>query len=140
MTENALSMEKVQINPEDPYLAYWLKTIKPIYGKETFEKFKTVNQNGLKSKYGLEVKNDQMTQLIFDQPSWIKQMKEWALKGRFGDIVEWIIQKILKPRTLKKAALVPKPNGIVIENDVLKFHNKDRRQEYYEKWKEGSEQ
>ena len=135
VTTNRLNMEELQIKPEDPYLAYWTKMVSPIYGRETYEKFKTENERWLSEKYGLKFSDSDLKHMYVAEESGLKRFFEWMMKGWFGNLLEGLLKKTLKKRTLRKMKLLGPEADIIVSDDMLKFHNHDRRKEYYERWK-----
>ncbi len=135
-TPEVMDMEKLEQKPSDPYLAYWTKLLMPIYGKKTYTQFMEMNEGWLKKKYGLSFEDIKEKKLSFRGKSWIKKFWEWLFKGKRGDLIEKIIKNILEKRSQRKAKELGPEANIVISDNMLKFHNNDRRKEYLEKWKE----
>lgn len=135
VTPEKLNMESLLLRPEDPYLAYWTKLLHPIYGKAVYQKFMEENQMWLKSEYGMSFPEVDEKRFPFEQKSRWKNFWEWVLGGRLGEMIEGLLKKTFKKRTLKKASKLKADASVVISDEMLKFHNLDRRQEYFEKWK-----
>ncbi|MBU0577271.1 hypothetical protein KJ742_07045 [Patescibacteria group bacterium] len=135
ITENALSMEKLQIKPEDPYLAYWTKLLSPIYGENVYEEFKKQNEIWLEEKYGLKFSDEQKKHLYVDRVSGIKGFFEWIFGGCFGNLIEKFLKKTFKKKTLHKMKHLGPEASVIVSDDILKFHNHDKRREYFEKWR-----
>lgn len=135
-TPEAMNMEKLELKREDPYLAYWTKLLMPIYGKKTYAQFIEMNKKWIDKKYGLKFRDIKERKFSFLGKSWIKKFWEWLLKGKRGDLLEQLIKSILEKRARKKADQLGPEANILISDDMLKFHNQDRRGEYLEKWKE----
>ena len=135
VTPKKLDMEPLLLKPEDPYMAYWTKLLMPIYGEETYHQFITENENWLYEKCGLKFSDLTKKQLSFKGKSRSKKFWEWILKGWFGNLLELILKKTFKKRTLKKAKHLGPEASVSVTDDMLKFHNVDRRKEFYEKWK-----
>lgn len=136
VTDQAMDMSVLQIKPEDPYLAYWMKNISPVYGEKTFEEFKQINSLWLK-KYGLEFSEKQKRNMYFYQERKTKKLAEWVFRRKLGDFFEWLLKMTLKKMTLKNMKKSGSPH-LIVTDEVLKFHNHDRRQEYYDRWKQTS--
>lgn len=131
MTTNKLNIGELQISPEDPYLAYWTQTLTPIYGESMYEEFKKVNGSWLKESYGLFFLDFARRHLYFLPENRFKQFLEKC----FGNWFETLLKKTLKKKTLEsQQKLGPNPS-VIVSDDILKFHNEDRRQEFLEKWK-----
>ena len=134
VTPNKLNMETLLIKPDDPYMAYWTRLMAPIYGKKTYQQFMEENKGWLKEKYGLTFPDISEKKFSFHGESRSKKFWEWVLKGWFGNFLELILKKTFKKKTLKKARQLGSEASVVVTDDMLKFHNKDRREEYLEKW------
>jgi len=120
--------------PEDPYLAYWTKWLAPVYGEESYRKFTEENRGWLKQSYGLNFTEENLKRITFRGKSGTKKFFEWLWGGKLGDWTEGLIKKAWKPRTSKHAAALGPEASVVVSDDTLKFHNKDRRKEYLERW------
>jgi len=134
VTTRRMDMTILQITPEDPYLAYWAQTLTPIYGEITYELFKAANQSWLKEKYNLTVPDSCKRHLYPSRESLFKRFLEWMLNGHFGNGIETLLKKTFKKKTEAAGKRLDEHASVIIEDDILKFHNHDRRKEYLEKW------
>ncbi|MBU1018190.1 hypothetical protein KKA33_04145 [Patescibacteria group bacterium] len=137
VTPEKMDMEPLLLKPEDPYMAYWTRLLMPIYGKKTYEQFMDMNKNWLLKQYGLTFPDINEKKFSFHTNSGSKRFWEWVFKGKFGDLIEGFLKKTFKKRTLKKASQLGPEASVVVSDDMLKFHNRDRREEYRDKWKKG---
>lgn len=113
ITENHLDLSPIAIE-NDIYLSYWIKTLIPIVNKqETFERFQAMNSSGGK----LEVNHAQ------------KNIPKHQFLTQLWDKCEKLLQKIFLPRTKKSFQKLWKPFWVIISDDILKFHDTDRRKE-----------
>ncbi len=113
VTENALNLKKIAIK-NDIYLAYWIQTLKPIINrKQTFEKFQAKNSLPVPSTYIQ----------VFGTGRLEKK------KNIIWDLLETLLKKIFLPRTQKSFQKLWKPFWVIISDDILKFHDKDKRKE-----------
>lgn len=135
VTEEKLSM-KEHAKKVDPYLGYWTKLIKPVYGRQVFERFKKENETWLNQEFGLNFSEENEKQLAFERKSKQKLFFEWCLNGRIGNVIESALKKVFKKRAKQKAKALGPKASILISDQTLKFHNLDRRTEYAEKWQE----
>ncbi len=124
VTENALKVSDLTLPGGDPYLHYWMRTLKPFYGRPAYERFLSVNR----------VAAAEAPAFLVERDSLFKRVTEAVLAGPVGNAVEFLIKKILKPRTQKKAGALGGEACVVVSDDMLKFHNHDRRAEYRELW------
>ncbi|MFH1192130.1 MAG: hypothetical protein V1655_01515 [bacterium] len=152
VSENNSDLEKIQITPPfhkgedggfyiknnplpfDIYLIYWIATLVPIYNKEkTYEKF--MDKNLWIKKY---LPN---ADLYLTSPEKNLTSKKSLLYFIFYFSIFIIpeklakkIQLIVMPKNLRQMS--NKDTKVILNNSMLKFHDKDRREEYYNKWAE----
>ena len=134
VTENKLNMSDLALKPEDPYLAYWTKNLTPIYGEACYESFKKANEVWLKT-YCLEFTDHQKRHMYFYKERKTKRFFEWIFGRLFGNFSEWFLKNTFKRRTLRRSKKLGPQSHVVVTDDMLKFHDHDRRKEYYETWK-----
>ncbi|MBI2453449.1 hypothetical protein HYV56_01970 [Candidatus Peregrinibacteria bacterium] len=157
INENHLNLEKIVLSPQDIYLAYWMRTLKPLFGQKTYQKFLEANEKWLKDYFDcphdhlknlisspanlsgnhnlhLSIKNDE----IEINPLFaIQKIFEFIIKIFFGFLIEKGLKAWMKKRAEKKAKKLNKTFPfVVIEDNILKFHDKDRREEFQKKWEE----
>lgn len=134
VTDEKMNMKEFELPPQDPYLAYWTKNLRPIFGEKTYQEFCEINKEWLAS-YGLRFDDSYKKHMYHYEDGSTKKFIEWLLGGFIGNMLEKLLKLTLKKKTLKsKEALGPKAN-VVVSDEILKFHNHDRRQEYLERWK-----
>jgi hypothetical protein len=136
VTQKKLNLEPLLLKPQDPYMAYWTRLMMPVYGEEVYNKFKEENAKWLQESYGLKFADSNKKHLAFHEKDQSKSFSEFILKGRFGDFIEFLLKKSFKKRTLKKSKMLGPDASVVVMDDMLKFHNHDRRKEYLEKWED----
>lgn len=134
ITEKKLSMEELAIDPHDPYLAYWTKLIAPIYGQKTYNNFVKSNEKWLSKKYGINFTESSSRHIYLEKESKFKKLSEWILNGKIGNILEEFLKKTLKKKTLRSMKKLGSEASVIVSDDILKFHNKDKRRKYYERW------
>ncbi len=135
ITPKKLNMEPLLLDSEDPYMAYWTKLFMPIYGTDMYKQFTEENQGWLEKKYGLKFSELNKKQITFSQNYRSKKFWEWFFSGWFGNLIEGFLKSTFKKRTLKKAKKLGPEASVVVTDNMLKFHNHDRRREYLDKWK-----
>jgi len=138
--ENNLNLDSLRIAKEDVYLAYWVNQLIPVFDSDNFyEKFFKANNwtekflpnaYRLTSNYLSEVKDTKKARVW--RRIW---QKMWS--GIYGDIIESQVKQIqmsIFKKTIKK---MPEEGekGMVISDTMLKFHEKDARQDIFENWK-----
>lgn len=141
VTEDALKISDLALHDEDVYLTYWMATIVPVldyFG--TYQRFLDVNRDYLGKNLPNFVGNYQKEKIITDSKFFIiiQNILKFLLNNKIGDFLEKILKKILKKRALKKFQKLDSRSGVIISDTVLKFHDVDRRGEYYDRWKEKS--
>ena len=142
--ETALDFSKIAITPRDPYLAFWISAILPIFGREIFQKFAAKNRDFVKKNTPIKIRFEKNLSKIPKisprfRPFFEKKInffsKIWGEKISFGDAVELFLKTIFLPRTQKKAEKLPDKSGTILSENILKFHNSDRRAFFAEKMK-----
>lgn len=138
-TEEALNLEPIAI-PNDIYLLYWIKTLQPIFGSSTHEKFDQEN----KWVERFFPSQDKVTSTkIFSRLGPLKEIfllkiqksQEWLLKGKVGDFLEEKLYQMQLRRHHYNQKNLTAESSIIISKSILKFHNIDRRQEYLGKFR-----
>lgn len=116
----------------DIYLLYWLTTMVPIYNNsETYEKFVAENQWVKKflPNWNLYVINRQRK---INQKRNILFILFFLFEMIFPENLSRKFQLMIMPKALKKIA--NKDTRVIINDSMLKFHDKDRRGKIYESW------
>jgi len=125
--ESALNLETIQAGEHDIYLPYWILTMKPIYGREAYERF--VKENFWITKYfgrTLSTAQDFWGTHILRFFGWLKEVL-W--RGKFGDRIEKKLSAIQMKRHARRKDELPSEASIVVSEHMLKFHNIDRRKD-----------
>lgn len=138
-TEEALNFEYLRRGPVDIYLAYWLQTIKPICGeRETYHALLHENEAWLNKIFAHPVHPN--IHRFKESSLWTKSLKrlqEKILDTKWGEKLESKLEHWQIKRAEKKKAQIEQANpnhGIIINKHMLKFHNIDRRETFYQKW------
>lgn len=116
----------------DIYLIYWIATLVPIYDKGgNYEKFIGENQwikkylpnwrHGITARARILRKRKNLPYFILSL--FLCIISESSAKK---------IQMAIMPKELKQIA--GKGSNVIINDNMLKFHNNDKRLEYYNKW------
>ncbi|MFK7780066.1 MAG: hypothetical protein QM490_02865 [Candidatus Gracilibacteria bacterium] len=106
----------------DIYLYFWIIYFKPILDyNNTYQLFLNKNASWVDfSKY---------SDILEDNKKYIKYTGKSKLKNnKIIYILNNLFKKIFLPKTLKHYKSLGKPIGIVINNNMLKFHNNDIRE------------
>lgn len=132
--ETALNLESIQESPGDIYLPYWTLTMKPLYGKETYEKFR--KENSWVARYferTLPERHDFWDANFLRFFAWLKELL-W--RGALGDRIERRLRKLQLQRHDRKKESLPSRASIVVGDHMLKFHNIDRRKDIAERFEQ----
>ncbi len=138
LNEENLDLKNIRIVPEDIYLSFWLATLLPVYDPQRIgEKIIKENRWLLEllpnlpeslSLYIKEVKNGGIK-------SFFKKILEKTWVGAYGDLMEKQAAEAQKTKLKFSLKEQIAPN-VILDDTMLKFHENDRRREYYKKWLE----
>ncbi|HNU95883.1 MAG TPA: hypothetical protein PKH95_00550 [Candidatus Magasanikbacteria bacterium] len=138
LNEENLDLKNIRVVPEDIYLSFWLATLLPLYDPQRIGD-KIIKEN----RWLAELLPNFPESLSF----YIKEVKNGRIKSFFKKILEKTWGKAYGDLMEKQAAEAQKtklkfslkeqiaPN-VVLDDAMLKFHENDRRREYYKKWLE----
>ena len=128
--DSHLDLSDIAIS-NDIYLAFWFKYQLPILDDGVSKDL--ISKNTWIKNYfedGVVFRDYKLTA----NKSYIKSILTFTLEGVFGDFLEKILSSWQFKRSKKKAFLLEDKSGIIITENILKFHNNDRRREYRNKW------
>lgn len=120
-TTDALDFWKFALE-NDIYLYFWILYFKPVLDiNNTYEKFISANNSWADFSW--------REKIIAENKKYIKISKNISEKNisKIWIFIENILKKIFLPKTLKHYEKIWKPYGIIISDDILKFHNGDIR-------------
>lgn len=126
MTESAINFERMALLPRDPYLAFWVSTLHPIFGKEVFARLADENRNFVKNNADIPLL---FVEKLRNEPKKRPKIQRF-LEVFFGTFFESLCKKIFLPRTLAKKRKLKDDSGIIVSENILKFHNTDKRKEF----------
>lgn len=130
--ESQLNLSKIAIE-SDIYLAYWVSSMKPIIDDGVFDKFLQSNR-WTEDFFDNDTVMHENSIPLFDSKNWFKKLLEKFFSGKFGDWFEAKMKSWQLKRALNKAKLADGNASLVISENMLKFHNVDRRREYRNRW------
>lgn len=129
ISEDGMDMSKIAFK-DDIYLHYWLATLKPVYGKETYNTFMNVNKAFL-DRFKNRKKSYRKA-LMRDVPTCTNWRTLWENIFETTKLAPWL-EGICRNHQLKRARKryekLGKPFGIVITDTMLKFHDNDIRKD-----------
>ncbi|MBU2523668.1 hypothetical protein KKG71_00545 [Patescibacteria group bacterium] len=139
--EENLDFSKLAIKPYDIYLAYWIKTLKPVIDNGVMVKFLQNNRVFLKRYFAAECMVDRSKQIdLSHYGKTVSKKLSSILGGKFGDLLERFLKKWQMKRAEAKYKKLSDQTGTVISEKMLKFHNVDRRNEVNQKWQQRVEE
>lgn len=130
-----LDLSPIAIN-HDIYLAFWIKSMKPVIDDGVSGKFLDANQWA--AEY-FERKSDfEMDLTKVFNGNWFtlssRRIFEFVFNGKFGDFVERKLRTWQQKRARDKSNDASENASLVIDDHILKFHNIDRRRKYRNMW------
>lgn len=141
-SSDALDMSEVAIEEPDIYMVYWLSNLIPLYDngqvqEKIFENNSWVTDyapNALqkyKQSHRWRVENGKIRISI-------KNMLEKFWSGNYGDLLEKQAKEAQRMKMKMNFDTVKdRPDTrVVINDDMLKFHENDRREYYKDEWKQ----
>lgn len=137
--EDHLNIENININSKDIYTPYWVAQLMPIYDPDgLYDKFIEENSwyrrhlpNAHPNQFSKQVKETKACKTmekIFNflfSPPWLNNFLD-PLYRRF--------QYVIIDHNLK--SLVNVDTRVIINEQMLKFHENDRREMFYKKWRD----
>lgn len=139
VTSDALDLGSIKLEEQDMYLTYWLATLMPIYDPfdrlhDVFAKnhlllqpVKRMKQEHACSYWSIDdtTIGFRLIELFTNQASWFpgwleRNTKSWQ-KKHFSEEIQ--------------QALKEKNSHVIVNDQMLKFHTNDRRQQFYDRWK-----
>ncbi|MCF7795541.1 hypothetical protein K9M42_00405 [Patescibacteria group bacterium] len=114
-TENGISdFNKIKIE-NDIYLFFWVYYLKTIVDKNNIYK-------DLLNLFNIEKENPN-----FDKYKLNLKYKKSNKKNKFFDFFDFLLKKIFIKKTINHKKRLENPWGVIINNDMLKFHDNDIR-------------
>lgn len=134
ITDRFLNLESLLLKPSDPHFAVWFSQFVPLYDQGIFQRLMVENK-WLKN-YLPNVLIYYTTQrravpdTIFSHS--VKRFGEYILHGFLGDNLEKMARAVQlnKIRQNKLSKLWKGGTDVVVNDNILKFHEEDRRQIY----------
>ncbi len=138
VTDDALNLEPLRLQPDDPHFRFWIDQFVLLFGQPELVRFQQAN-SWIKQRLPFAF-TETKARIIGDAAviRIIRQFKEWFLNGWFGDRFEALLKRFqLAKMQLNRGSRAWSDNtDVVISDQILKFHEADRRAEYREKFKE----
>lgn len=131
--DSALDLGSLAID-RDIYLAFWVKSMKPIIDDGVSSEFLASNPWILSYFKSGEIDLDRSRQI--GRNSLFRRFFAFLFGFSFGDFIENKLSNWQLRRARMKAINAGTSSDLLISEHVLKFHNVDRRREYRNKWLE----
>ncbi len=136
--EQELNLQRLALQPQDPYLVYWIAHLVPLYQETPMDPVMLWRYNDWITHYLPNFPEQQVIHLPTHQRSGRTRRKRfWERRGggRIGDGIEQLLKLIRLPILLrKKRRLWVSGDDIVLADTMLKFHA-DKRLKYATKRK-----
>lgn len=138
LDDRNLNLESIKVCPEDIYLKYWINTVLPVYDDGVYNDFCRENSwldQTLANNYSYRPGTRRRVDL---QKMYFKKFCEYLISGSLGDFLEKFLKKIQLAKMSKNKISLARENDrrVIISDHMLKFHERDRRQEYSNKFKD----
>lgn len=133
VTDDNLNLSKIALD-EDVYLMYWLAQLIPVYDPDNLHvSVQRANQWVEKYLPNAFVPYELSERLRVDNgriSKFVKNLLEKIWGGKYGDLMEKQAGEAQKIRIKMNYASA----GIIVSEQMLKFHENDRRSEYRQRW------
>jgi len=133
ISRDQMNLGYLQIK-NDIYFKFWIRLMQPLIGIETYREF-IVENKWIKEDFDYEINQHKHLLQKSTKLSKLQKILEWPLKGKFGNMIEYILRKWQISRAEAKANKLKNRDGIMITDSILKFHDNDIRQEISNIWK-----
>lgn len=127
---DGLAMEPLRFKPDDPYFDHWFLGLYPIYDNDKYLAYLRFKNPWLKESFP----NSLLLRENFSGDYFSKNLLDRILFYIANFLNFWAkkIQLAIMPKELK--SLVGKDSGVVVNDTILRFYLKDRRQEFLDKY------
>lgn len=132
-TDNNLDLGNIALPEADPYMNFWIKYLRPIYNDGVYEKFFQEN-SWVKDRLPNVLKQNPVSrELVLDNifSKAFKGLNGLWFDSFIGNVLEKLSKKVQLNKMSYNKVSVSKENDtrVIISDDILKFHENDRRQE-----------
>jgi len=139
ISDENLNIAQTRIIPDDIYLIYWIATLFPNYQRENYYK-KFIQANDWFKKYLPNFQAKEISYRYRAEDNWfnsfVYKSKEFFYSGFIGNIFEKLARfiQLKKMSQRKKDLAVHDDTKVIISDQILKFHENDRRLEFLAKF------
>ncbi len=144
VSEDHLQLKRLTLSPEDPYFVYWVSQLVTLYDQQTFGRFSHANE-WIKDYLPNHFAYAPSTRFLVTDSRFslfCKRAGEFIAAGSFGNMLERFSKSTQRIYMKRKTANKTLGRGteVVIADDILKFHEEDRRVPYRAAWRERLQQ
>lgn len=146
VTEESLNLSPISIDEPDIYLAYWLDQLIPVYDpKDIRSKILQANKWARKYLPNAWQEYDLLRRWQAGEgeiSKFIKNILEKMWGSGYGDLIEGQARDIQKAKMKRNTSSLQNENDnrVVISDQMLKFHENDRREFYRQMWEQRAEE
>ena len=137
-TEGNLDFSTIALTPQDIYLAYWTLGLTPIFGEKIYDRIVKENKSWLSEYFHKEnIENNWNTKkryIPYSSELWFQKFQEFLWKTSLGRWIETKLTAFQKKKIQKHYEQLEDTSGTIISDSMLKFHDRDRRKEYHDRW------
>jgi len=131
LTDEHLDISSLSLPGGDPYLSYWLATLSPLYDCDgAFEKFWQANTKLLQQVPNARAK------YLSDRRTLREKIIGHYTPTKIGAWLEVSAKRLQRKIMARRERERTPGTGVVISDNILKFHEEDRRELYRQQWKE----
>jgi len=128
VTVDGFDLSRIALKEGDSYLQFWLATLTPVWQVEqSFTRFFAVNRWGIDRSYPEHNARTGLLRSVF-------RIFDFTF---FEKIAEWIQRNLLSSSVCRRAN--DPDTAVVINSQMLKFHQNDRRAQYHRQWQQAYE-
>ena len=141
VTDKNLDLSRISIDGEDIYLAYWLSNLTPVYDPQNLLK-RIVKENVWATEtlrhFGNVYNMGQLWRVEkLNRMAGFVNFFEKIWSTEYGNLLEDQARSIQMSKMRKnKSVQDEQDTRVVINDEMLKFHENDRRKLYRQKWQE----
>lgn len=135
-----LDLSNIVLKPTDPYFIFWLATLAPIYNQGEYQKFLQSNRsllNCLPNFYHTVLNNRRFVH-IRSWDRFFRKIVTFILPDFIADKLERLSKLVQMKKMKRNSRSSPDQTGtnVIVSDLMLKFHENDKREEYYQMWRQ----
>lgn len=132
LTPKAFDLSAIAISPPDIYLAYWLRTLIPLFDPDNFfDRLQAANPwaaSLVPPKISFHAAPRIRTDRARASRIW-RNFWERTWGGQYGDMLE------KQAKSIQERRMKPRELAVVVNDTMMKFHENDRREYFRDEWK-----